>query len=508
MTLTGRFVIAGDWIATADTFRAVDPATDAEIGPPFSIAGSDHVAAACIAAYACFREFSTAPLEARAGLLDTIADEIAALGEPLIARGMAETGLAHARLSGERDRTVNQLRLFANLVRSETWQDRRFDPALPDRTPLPRPDIRAMKRPIGPVAVFGASNFPLAFSVAGGDTASALAAGCPVIVKGHPAHPGLSEMVAGAIVRALASTGLPAGAFSMLSGTGHHLGAALAADPRIAAVAFTGSRGGGLALARIAAARPAPIPVFAEMSSVNPVLLLPHALAARGEQIAKDFVASLTFSGGQLCTNPGVVIALDSPELEAFLASAADQLAKAQGAVMLSAGICSAYDAGVAALRDHPQVRSEAAGLASANQASAALFSISAADFAADPSVRHEVFGAAALIVRCGAVEEIERALDAMEGQLTATLQMDDKDVPLARHLMPRLERKAGRLIANGWPTGVEVVEAMVHGGPFPATSDGRSSSVGTLAIERFLRPVCFQNMPQALLPDALKDAG
>jgi alpha-ketoglutaric semialdehyde dehydrogenase len=414
-----------------------------------------------------------------------------------------------ARLTGERGRTVGQLRLFADELRSGGWMGIRVDPSLPERKPLPRSDLRQRKVPLGPVAVFGASNFPLAFSVAGGDTASALAAGCPVVLKGHPAHPGTSDLVAQAIVKAVAACNLPAGVFSLLNGNSNELGGALVAHPLIKAVGFTGSRGGGLALMKIAGERAEPIPVYAEMSSINPVVLLPGALAERGDTLAKEFVGSLSLGVGQFCTNPGLVIAMDSPDLERFVASAALALEGIAPAVMLTPGIHGAYEKGVQRLLDHPTVRTTARGAEATGKhcGRGALFSVSALDVFKNPDVTHEVFGPSSVVVRCGDETQLLEVLEHLEGQLTATMHLTPQDEALAARLLPVLERKAGRLLANGWPTGVEVSHAMVHGGPFPATSDGRSTSVGTLAIDRFLRPVCYQDFPDALLPASLRNA-
>ena len=377
---------------------------------------------------------------------------------------------------------------------------------MPERRPAPRSDLRRMNAALGPVVVFGASNFPLAFSVAGGDTASAFAAGCPVIVKGHPAHPGTGELVARAIQAAVVSCELPSGVFSFLPGATHELGAALTVDLRIKAVAFTGSRSGGLALAEIAARRPEPIPVYAEMSSINPVVLAPTALAARAEEIAASYIASLTLGAGQFCTNPGLVFAIDGPDLDRFIAAASSAIAVNEAAVMLTPGISGAYARGVADM-EALALKRVAEGRASAgpNRGQAALFVTSAEAFVNNPALAHEVFGAFSLIVRCGDAEELVHALVALEGQLTATLQIEKDDEALAARLLPLLRNKAGRILANGWPTGVEVTHAMVHGGPYPATSDGRTTSVGTLAMMRFLRPVCYQDVPDALLPPPLK---
>jgi alpha-ketoglutaric semialdehyde dehydrogenase len=507
--MDGSFLIGATPVTSTDTFRAYDPSTDALIEPPFSVSTTDHVVQACALADAAFNDFRDTDPEARATFLETIAAKIEALGDELVARAVQESGLPPARLTGERGRTVGQLRLFAKHVRAGRYAAVVVDQAQPQRAPLPRADLRQRRVGVGPVAVFGASNFPLAFSVAGGDTAAALAAGCPVVCKGHPAHPGTSGMVAGAIRDAIAECGLPEGVFSLVQGPANELGAALVTDPRIKAVGFTGSRAGGLALVKLAQNRPEPIPVYAEMSSVNPVILFPAALAARGEALAKGFVGSLTMGAGQFCTNPGIVVALAGPDLDAFTQVAAAALAEAQPQVMLTSGIHAAYNKGVEALSGNNAVVELARGAegTSCNRGRAALFTTDADAFLGDPDLSHEVFGAASLVVRARDMDQVADVIAGMEGQLTATLQLDEADHDLARPLLPLLERKAGRILANGWPTGVEVSDAMVHGGPFPATSDPRSTSVGTAAIERFLRPVCYQDLPDALLPRAVQHA-
>ena len=488
-------------------FRSVAAATGEPTGPAFAVDGPAQVDAACAAAAAAFDTYRATGREERAAFLETIAAEILAIGDELIEAAMVESGLPRARLEGERGRTVGQLRLFADVVRKGAWQQLRIDPALPDRQPLPRPDLRLRMIPVGPVAVFGASNFPLAFSTAGGDTASALAAGCPVVVKGHPAHPRTGALVAAAITRAVAASGLPAGVFGHLVGPSNDLGAALVQDPRIAAVGFTGSRGGGLALVRLAQSREVPIPVYAEMSSINPVLLLPEALNARGSALGTAFVGSLTMGAGQFCTNPGLVLAIAGEGLEAFLAAATEATRAAAAQTMLTGGICKAYQSGVAALEAMPGVEKLAKGLAgAAMQGHAALFRTTAQAFLADKAMGHEVFGASSIVVVCRDEAELASVLKGLEGQLTATLHMDSGDEALAARLLPVLETKAGRILANGWPTGVEVCHAMVHGGPFPATSDPRTTSVGSLAIDRFLRPVSYQNLGPAVLPPELRD--
>ena len=431
-----------------------------------------------------------------------------ALGDTLLNRAHAETGLPLARLTGERGRTVGQLRLFASVVRDGNFLDATIDPALPQRQPSPRADLRLAKMPLGPVAVFGASNFPLAFSVAGGDTASALAAGAPVIVKAHSAHLGTSELVGRAVQQAVRDQGLPEGVFSLLMGAGRTLGEALVAHPAIKAVGFTGSRQGGLALVAIANSRPEPIPVYAEMSSINPVFLLPAALARRAEAIGQGFADSLTMGAGQFCTNPGLVLAIDGPGLQRFVQAASEALAKKSAQTMLTSGIHAAYRSGEEKMAATPGVQKLARGTGAGelqNAAEAALFITDAQTMLTHSDLDSEVFGPASLIVRVRDMDELLAVAEHLEGQLTATLQIDEDDHTQARRLLPVLERKVGRILANGFPTGVEVSHAMVHGGPFPSTSNAMFTSVGACAIDRFLRPVCYQDLPDALLPEALQ---
>lgn len=492
-------------------FRAADPSSGRALEPAWRSASSDQVNEAVQLAQEAFATFRETSLQERATFLETIAECIQEQGDDLIARAMQETGLPKARLEGERGRTVNQLRLFARVVRDGDWIDARVDSAQPDRQPNPRSDIRLRQLALGPVVVFGSSNFPLAFSVAGGDTASALAAGCPVVVKAHPAHPGTSELVGRAVRSAVQKCGLPEGVFSLLAGVGNDLGLALVKHPGVQAVGFTGSRGGGLALVKAAAERAVPIPVYAEMSSSNPVYLMPATLAARPQQIADGFVTSLLGSAGQLCTNPGLVIALEGADLDQFIARASDGVRQARSAVMLTATIAENYHRGVARMLGHEQVDVLAQGEIDSAPAScqATLAVTTAQGFLADPDVLGaEVFGASSLVIRCRSTDDMLAVARALEGQLTATLQLEpDQDQELAAALIQILETKAGRILANGFPTGVEVCDAMVHGGPFPATSDSRTTSVGTMAIRRFLRPVCYQDIPDALLPAPLRAA-
>jgi 2,5-dioxopentanoate dehydrogenase len=509
--LSGEMLIGGREVRGAEgSRRAFNPATNAEIpAPEFGMGGAAEVDRAAKLAEQAFDAFRSLPLEERARFLEAIAGNIVETGDVLIERAHAETGLPKPRLQGERSRTVGQLRLFAQVVREGRFLGATIDPAQPERQPLPRADLRLAKIPVGPVAVFGASNFPLAFSVAGGDTASAFAAGAPVIVKAHGAHLGTSELVGRAIQKAVRDCGLPEGVFSLLFGAGRELGEALVAHPAIKAVGFTGSRQGGLALMRIANARPEPIPVYAEMSSINPVFLFPGALARRAEAVAKEFVDSLTLGAGQFCTNPGLVLALDGPDLDRFVNSAAAALSTRPAQTMLTPGIFEAFCSGIRVVDGAQGVTKVAQGLAAgslANAAEAALYITDAQRLLAMPELKAEMFGPASIVVRASSIEEFVGIAEHLEGQLTVTLQIEPDDYPHARRLLPTLERKAGRILANGFPTGVEVCHAMVHGGPFPSTSNAMFTSVGATAIDRFLRPVCYQDLPDLLLPAAVKE--
>ncbi len=508
MIITGEALIGGVAVkGTGAALRGYNPSLQQPMEPEFHAVDFEQIDQACRLADAAFDNFRALSDEQRAVFLETIGEQIMALGDVLVERVMAESGLPRPRIEGERGRTVGQLKLFANLLREGSWNDVRIDKALPERAP-PRPDLRMRMIGLGPVAVFAASNFPLAFSVAGGDTASALAAGCPVVLKAHSAHPGTSELVGRAVVKAVELCGLPAGVFSLLTGSGNGIGQELVRHPAIKAVGFTGSRSGGMALMAVAAARPVPIPVYAEMSSINPVFLMPRALASRAEEIAAGFAGSLALGVGQMCTNPGLVIGVDGPDLDRFANAAAQALAGGAACAMLSPGIAGSFQRGITQLAEHADVKTLALAPQSEGKGAPALFVTSGAAFLSQHALSEEVFGPASLLVACKDIAELHLVAESLEGQLTATLQMDDGDLDLAHALLPVLERKAGRILANGFPTGVEVCSAMVHGGPFPSTSDGRSTSVGTGAIVRFLRPVSYQNLSQALLPEVLRDNG
>ena len=500
--LTGNHLIAGQWIAGDATFE------NTPISGPvnsFAVGRVSDVNAACEAAEDAFASFGATSRADRAAFLRRIAEEIDARGDAITDIGSRESGLPTARLEGERGRTTGQLRLFADHIEAGDFLDRRHDVALPDRQPLPRPELYMMQRPIGPVAVFGASNFPLAFSVAGGDTASALAAGCPVVVKGHSAHPGTSEIVAQAIDAARIACDLHPGVFSLIQGGKRDVGQAVVQHPLIRAVGFTGSLGGGRALFDLCAARPEPIPFFGELGSVNPMFLLPGAATARAAEIGTGWAGSLTMGAGQFCTNPGIAVVGQGPEGDAFVAAAKSALEETAPQVMLTDGIASAYRDGKATFDASNAARPVMTSESEGRNAAPNLYETDVEAFLSDHALEQEVFGPLGVVIRVGSQDEMVELAKGFEGQLTATLHMDDGDTDAARQLMPVLERKAGRVLANGFPTGVEVCDAMVHGGPYPASTNFGATSVGTLAIRRFLRPVCYQNLPEALLPEDLR---
>ncbi|PIA68882.1 aldehyde dehydrogenase (NADP(+)) [Pseudomonas sediminis] len=507
LSLTGHNYIGGERRAAGTVeHKSLDASSGEALPYTFIQATPEEVDAAAQAAAAAYPTYRNLSAVRRAEFLEAIADEIDALGDDFVALVTRETALPAARIQGERGRTSGQMRLFAKVLRRGDFYGARIDRALPDRQPLPRPDLRQYQIGVGPVAVFGASNFPLAFSTAGGDTASALAAGCPVVFKAHSGHMATAECVADAIIRAAEKTGMPKGVFNMIFGGG--VGEILVKHPAIQAVGFTGSLKGGRALCDMAAARPQPIPVFAEMSSVNPVIVLPGALKARGATVAKELAGSVVLGCGQFCTNPGLVIGIRSAEFSEFVAGLADAIGAQPAQTMLNAGTLRSYANGVAQLSGHAKVSRLAGNEQAGNQAQPQLFKADVSMLLeGDHLLQEEVFGPTTIVVEVADSAELTRALQSMHGQLTATLIAEREDLSAFRDLLPLLEVKAGRVLLNGYPTGVEVCDSMVHGGPYPATSDARGTSVGTLAIHRFLRPVCYQNYPDEVLPEALQNA-
>ena len=506
--LHGRSIIEGEPVADdGRTFRAFNPVEGREFGPQFHEATGAVVARALDAAARAFQQYRQRSAEEVAGFLEAVAREIESLGDELIETAQAETALPFERLKGERARTTGQLKMFAGVVREGSWVEATIDHAEPERKPQPKPDLRRMLIPLGPVGVFGASNFPLAFSVAGGDTASALAAGNPVVVKAHPAHPGTSELVARAVADALKETGMPAGVFSLVQGQRPEVSLAVVEHPQTKAVGFTGSLRVGRALFDAAARRPEPIPVYAEMGSINPVFILPGALRERGAEFAEGLKQSVTLGAGQFCTNPGLVVGMRGEAFEKLLDKTDELFAAASPGTMLNAGILRGYQEGVERLR---QLTRRGAGSAAADeartQAAAYVFSTDAPTFLDQQELGEEVFGPSTLVVACEGSEELRRVAGRLAGALTATIHGTPEDLREYAWLVKELEQKAGRLIFNGFPTGVEVCAAMQHGGPYPATTDARSTSVGTAAIKRFARPVCYQNFPQEALPVELRD--
>ena len=497
--ISGKHLIAGNWIGGGDSFRS-SPSE----GPSyeFSVGTPKLIDKAAKAAEEAFYSYGYNTRSERSVFLNKIADEIDKRGDEITQIGSRETGLPEARLEGERIRTVGQLRLFAEHIENGEYLDRKHDIALPNRTPLPRPDLHLLQRPIGPVAVFGASNFPLAFSVAGGDTAAALAAGCPVIVKGHSAHPGTSEIVAQAIHESIKTCNVHPGTVSVVQGGSREVGQALVKHPLIKAVGFTGSFAGGKALYDLCAAREEPIPFFGELGSVNPMFLLPQAIANRGGEIASGWVGSLTMGAGQFCTNPGIAIVIDGADAEKFINDVSTLLSKVDSQMMLTDGISEAFRKGCERMTSLNAVGQLNNPIEISRTGSPQLFVTDAKTWQTNNELSEEVFGPAGLVVKVKDFSEMIEIAKTLKGQLTCTLHMDDSDQNEAQKLFPILERKVGRILANGFSTGVEVCDSMVHGGPFPASTNFGATSVGTMSIRRFLRPVCYQNIPKTMLPN------
>ena len=508
MKLHGKNIIGSQLSQKGiSSFTGTNPSNGMALEPPFYNATEEEVRTAFEKSDRAFESFLEVARSRRADFLDKIAEEIINLGEFLVKRAMEETGLPEGRIIGERGRTVNQLKLFANVVREGSFLEISIDNAQPDRAPIPKPDIRMINIALGPVAIFGASNFPLAFSVAGGDTASALAAGCPVVVKAHPAHPGTSELVGMAIKKAADDTGMPDGVFSLLHGNGFETGQNMVKNPYAKAIAFTGSFSGGKALFNLAAEREEPIPCFAEMSSINPVFLLPERLEEQPENIALQYVDSVNLGVGQFCTNPGIVFGIKSKSLDLFVAAASKKISETGGGTMLHKGIKSNYERSVQDISSEENVLQIASGNGDGEHTGIAnLLKTDGASFIRNPKLQSEIFGPASLIVACEDEDQLQLAARSLRGNLTATLQATPNDLKNSKTLIRILERKVGRLLVNGFPTGVEVCHSMVHGGPYPATTDSRFTSVGTSAIKRFLRPICYQNFHLPVLKKELQN--
>lgn len=491
------------------TFRTVNPQLNIENETLFYEASDEEINEAVSLAGVAFTTYKQKSGLEKAAFLRAIAEEIHALGDELINMYCTESGLPQGRASGERGRTEGQLRAFADLLEEGSWVEATIDTAQPDREPLPRPDLRKMMVPLGPVVVFGASNFPFAFSTAGGDTASALAAGCPVLLKSHPMHAGTSEMVASAIIKAADRTGMPDGVFSHLNSSGVEVGSRLVQHDGVVAVGFTGSLGGGRALYDLAAKRSKPIPVFAEMGSVNPVVLLPAALEKEGAAWAKKYAGSITLGGGQFCTNPGLLLGIAGKPLQGFVEKLAEEILSVAPASMLHPNIKQAYERGKqkAVAQEHTRILAAYTSDVAANYAQQMVLTVKGETFLNNHTLHQEVFGPYALVVECSNREELETVILQLEGQLTGTVIGDPGELPEYKEIINALQGRVGRLNFNGVPTGVEVAAAMQHGGPYPATTDSRFTSVGVDAIKRWVRPVSFQDCPDALLPDALKNA-
>lgn len=500
----------GSGATAGKTFRAFNPVTGESPAPDFHLSSAAEADRAAELASAAAPALAALSGKARGGFLRAIAAKIEAHVPALAERAHLETGLPMARCQGELGRTTGQLRLFAGLVEEGTWTDSRIELAQPDRKPVPKVDHRSMYRALGPVVVFGASNFPFAFSVAGGDTASAFAAGCPVIVKAHHAHPGAGALVAALIIEAVRECGLPEGTFSMVFGEGREVGAKLVAHPAVRAVGFTGSRSGGTALMAVSNARPHPIPVYAEMSSVNPVFYFKGALESRYAALLEGTHGSMTMGVGQFCTNPGLLVLERTPTAEKFVAELGAKLAGTAEAPMLNATIHKAYNTGIAERTARPGVTLAARGgavTANACGATPALFAVELDTFLKDHSLQDEIFGPSSVVIWVKSEADFGKVADSLEGNLTATLLATEAEVLANGALVAKLAEKSGRVMVNNFPTGVEVSHAIVHGGPFPSLSDGRSTSVGSRAIYRFARLVCYQSFPDAALPEELCNA-
>lgn len=507
--ITGKNYIGNTWSSQGKkTFTTFNPTTHTENKTIFNEASNEEINEAVQLASEAFKKFRMISGKEKATFLNAIADEILALDDALIQVYCSETGLPEGRAKGERGRTVFQLRSFADLVSEGSWVNATIDTAKPERTPLPKEDLRKMLIPLGPVVVFGASNFPLAYSTAGGDTAAALAAGCPVIVKSHPMHAGTGELVSSAIIKAAKKTGMPNGVFSNLNSSGIEVGVALVKHPQIKAVGFTGSIKGGRALLDLAAKREEPIPVFAEMGSINPVIMLPQALKNRQESLAKTYASSITLGTGQFCTNPGLILGIKNENLQLFIQNLGCEIVKIHPSVMLHPNIHHAYEKNKKSLMSQSDIKvvSQYEGELSMHHAQQVITTVEGNTFLENPTLHQEVFGPFSLIVQCEDANQLEKIISQLEGQLTGTIIAEQTEISAYTDIIAALQLRVGRIIYNGVPTGVEVCPSMVHGGPYPSSTDSRFTAVGVDSIKRWVRPFSFQNWPNQQLPEELKD--
>ena len=507
--ITGKNYIGNQLSAQGTvTYKTFNPVLNIQNDIVFTEATTEEINKAVALAKHAFRTYKAVSGKEKAAFLNAIADEILALDEVLIQTYCSESGLPEGRAIGERGRTIGQLRSFAKLVAEGSWVDASIDTAIPNRAPVPKPDLRKMNIPLGPIVVFGASNFPLAFSTAGGDSGAALAAGCPIIVKSHPMHAGTSELVASAIIKAAEKTGMPNGVFSNLNSSGIEVGQQLVSHPDVKAVGFTGSIKGGRALLDLAAQREEPIPVFAEMGSINPVIMLPKALKNRAEALASTYANSITLGTGQFCTNPGLILGIKSEGLSQFIQQLSKNIVKIEPSCMLHPNISSAYENNKqnAIAQPHLSVVAEYTSEVKSNYAQQAVTTVDGHIFLDNPVLHQEIFGPFSLVVQCEDEQQLETIISQSEGQLTGTIISDDDELMQYPQLISALQNRVGRVIFNGVPTGIEVCGSMMHGGPYPATTDSRFTAVGINSIKRWVRPFSYQNWPNTLLPDELKD--
>ncbi len=507
--ITGKNYIGNNQSAKGNkTYKTFNPKLNLENASVFTEATTGEINETVNLASKTFKEFQNIPGIKKAEFLNAIADEILALDDELIQVYCSETGLPEGRAKGERGRTVGQLRTFADLVIEGSWVEATIDTAIPDRQPMPKSDVRKMMVPLGPVVVFGASNFPLAYSTAGGDTAAALAAGCPVIVKSHPMHAGTGELVSSAIIKAAQRTNMPNGVFSNLNSSGIEVGVQLVEHPGVKAVGFTGSIRGGRALFDLASKREEPIPVFAEMGSINPVIILPNALKERGMQLASTYAKSITLGTGQFCTNPGLLLGIKGEELTSFLNELSGEIVKIEPSCMLHPNIIGAYESNKdrAVSQSGLTITADYDSDVQTNFARQTITTVEGKTFLENPTLHQEVFGPFSMVVQCEDAKQMETIISRLEGQLTGTVISEEGEASHYSDVIAALQNRVGRVIFNGVPTGVEVCPSMLHGGPYPASTDSRFTAVGIHSIKRWVRPLSFQDWPNEILPNELKD--